>query len=155
MEGSSPARLYSMLVGGVLVIAGVIGFFYASGFDTGDSICAGDGCDKVFGILGVNGWHNLVHILTGALGLIALSYGYAAQRAYALYLGIIYIVVAFLGFIDFGSGDFDDTILKVIPVNTEDNFLHLLIGIAAIGAGLATPAREGHGSAAHTAAGRA
>jgi hypothetical protein len=27
----------------------------------------------------------------------------------------------------------------VIPVNTEDDFLHLLIGIAGIGGGLATP----------------
>ena len=143
MEGSSPARLYSMLIGGVLVIAGVIGFFYASGFDTGDSICAGDGCDEVFGLLGVNGWHNLIHILTGALGLVALSYGYAAQRAYALYLGILYIVVAVLGFIDFGSGDFDDTILKVIPVNTEDNFLHLIFGVLGIGAALATPKLAG------------
>ncbi len=139
MEGSSPARLYSMLVGGVLVIVGVIGFFYASGFDTGDSICAGDGCDKVFGLLDVNGWHNLVHIATGALGLIALSYGYAAQRAYALYLGIVYVVVAALGFVDFGSGDFSDTILKVIPVNTEDNLLHLILGVLGIGAALATP----------------
>jgi hypothetical protein len=139
MEGSSPARLYSMLIGGALVIGGVVGFFYAAGFDTGNSICSGDGCDKVFGILAVNGWHNLIHIATGAVGLIALSYGYSAQRAYALYLGIIYIVVAVLGFVDFGAGDFNDTILKVIPVNTEDNFLHLILGVLGIGAGLATP----------------
>ena len=41
-----------------------------------------------------------------------------------------------LGFI---AGDGEE-ILSLIPVNTEDNFLHLLIGIAGIGAGLATPA---------------
>jgi len=139
MEGSSPARLYALLIGGVLVIAGVIGFFYAAGFDTGDSVCTNDGCDKVFGILAVNGWHNIVHILTGALGLLAVSYGAAAQRAYALYLGIVYIVVSFLGFIDFGSGDLDNTILNIIPVNTEDNFLHLILGVLGIGAALATP----------------
>lgn len=144
MEGSSPARLYALLVGGVLVLAGVIGFFYAAGFDAGDEICTNDGCDKVFGILAVNGWHNLVHIATGALGLLAVSYGAAAQRAYALYLGIVYVVVAFLGFIDFGSGDFDDTILKIIPVNTEDNFLHLILGVLGIGAAYATP-KEGVG----------
>ena len=33
-------------------------------------------------------------------------------------------------------------------MNTEDNFLHLLIGIAGIGAGLATPARERYPAAA-------
>jgi hypothetical protein len=46
--------------------------------------------------------------------------------------------VTLLGFI---AGDGEE-ILNLIPVNTEDNFLHLLIGIAGIGAGLATPARE-------------
>jgi hypothetical protein len=147
MEGSSPARLYCLLVGGALVIAGVIGFFYAAGFDTGDSVCANDGCDKVFGLLQVNGWHNLVHIGTGALGLLAVSYGAAAQRAYALYLGIFYILVTALGLIDFGSGDFNDTILKIIPVNSEDNFLHLFFGVLGIGAAAATPKKAAGKSA--------
>jgi hypothetical protein len=44
--------------------------------------------------------------------------------------------VALLGFI---AGDGDE-ILNLVPVNTEDNLLHLLIGIAGVGAGLATPA---------------
>jgi hypothetical protein len=128
-----------MVAGGALVIGGVVGFFYAAGFDTGNSICSSDGCDKVFGIFAVNGWHNLFHIVTGAVGLIALSYGYSVQRAYALYLGVIYVVVAVLGFVDFGAGDFNDTILKIVPVNTADNFLHAILGVLGIGAGLATP----------------
>jgi Domain of unknown function (DUF4383) len=48
----------------------------------------------------------------------------------------VYLLVALLGFI---AGDGDE-ILNLIPVNTEDNLLHLLIGIAGVGAGLATPA---------------
>jgi hypothetical protein len=48
----------------------------------------------------------------------------------------VYIVIAAWGFI-VGDGD---QILSIIPVNTEDNVLHLLIGVAGIGAGLATPA---------------
>ena len=36
------------------------------------------------------------------------------------------------------AGDGDE-ILGLIPVNTEDNFLHLLIGIAGIGAGWPRP----------------
>jgi hypothetical protein len=127
-----------MLIGGVLVLAGVIGFFYDSGFDTGTAICT-SGCDEVAGLLAVNGWHNLIHIATGALGLLALTYGSDVQRLYALGLGGVYLVVAALGFAEFGSGDFDDTLLKVIPVNNEDNFLHLILGFLGIGAGLATP----------------
>ena len=132
MEGSSPARLYALLIGGVLVIAGVIGFFYAAGFDTGDSVCTNDGCDKVFGILAVNGWHNIVHILTGAIGLLVAGY---AARQYALWLGIVYIAIAIWGFV-IGSGD---SILGFIPVNTEDNFLHLILGVLGVGAAMATP----------------
>ena len=69
---------------------------------------------------------------------MAASYGGA--RVYALGLGAVYLVVAVLGFIA-GNGD---EILNLIPVNTEDNFLHLLIGLAGFAAGFATPAREPH-----------
>ena len=62
MSTSSPAQLYCTLVGAVLVIAGIIGFFYSASFDTGTSGVLAN-TDDVFGVLGVNGWHNLVHIL--------------------------------------------------------------------------------------------
>jgi Domain of unknown function (DUF4383) len=133
MEGSSPARLYALTVGGVLTVAGIIGFFYNASFAVGNDINASD---PVFGLLAVNAWHNIVHILTGVLGLFAAGY---AARTYALGLGLVYLVVAFLGFIDFASGDLDDTILQVIPVNTEDNLLHLALGVLGLAAGAATP----------------
>jgi hypothetical protein len=141
MEGSSPARLYATLVGGTLVVAGIIGFFYDASFDAGNSIQS----DEVFGILAVNGWHNLVHILTGAIGLLVAGY---AAREYALGLGVVYLVVALLGFIHLGGGD-TDSILKLVPVNTEDNLLHLILGVLGVGAGLATPA-EGRAAPATT-----
>jgi hypothetical protein len=127
MEGASPARLYATLVGGTLVIAGIIGFFYSSSFGGPGTV------DEVFGILEVNGWHNVVHILTGALGLLAAGY---AAREYALGLGVVYLAIAAWGFI-IGSGE---SILGFIPVNTEDNVLHLILGVLGVGAGLATPA---------------
>ena len=140
MEGSSPARLYATLVGGTLVVAGIIGFFYSASFNTNPA-----DVDDVFGILSVNGWHNMVHILTGALGLLVAGY---AARQYALGLGVVYIVIAVWGFI-IGSGDF---ILGFIPVNTEDNFLHLILGVVGVGAGLTTPATAGQRPAAPAAA---
>jgi Domain of unknown function (DUF4383) len=127
----SPAQLYALVIGVTLVAAGILGFFYNASFDTGDGLER----DAVLGILDVNAWHNLVHIATGLLGLaVAASYGGA--RGYALGLGAVYLVVALLGFI---AGDGEE-IFNLIPVNTEDNVLHLLIGIAGVGAGLATPA---------------
>ena len=127
--GRTPAQLYALVFGATLVVAGIMGFFYSADFGSPGEV------DGVLGILDVNGWHNLVHIASGALGLAVMS-SYASSRAYALGFGAVYIVVAILGFIA-GSGD---EIFNVIPVNTEDNVLHLLIGVAGLGAGAATPA---------------
>lgn len=137
MGERSPAQVYALVIGLTLVVAGIVGFFYSASFSTGD----GTERDAVLGILDVNGWHNLVHIATGAIGLaVAASYGGA--RGYALGLGAVYLLIAALGFI---SGDGDE-ILNLIPINTEDNVLHLLIGIAGVGAGLSTPSREPRGA---------
>ena len=133
MDERSPAQVYALVIGLTLVVAGIAGFFYSASFATGD----GSERDAVLGILDVDGWHNLVHILSGAVGLfVAGSYGGA--RAYALGLGVVYLLVTLLGFIAGDGGE----ILNLIPVNTEDNFLHLLIGLAGIAAGLVTPAHD-------------
>jgi hypothetical protein len=137
MTESSPARLYAGLVGAVLVIAGIVGFFYNSEFTSDEQVR-----DAVFGILEVNGWHNVVHIATGALGLLAFAAGAYAARTYALALGLVYLVVAIWGFI-VGDGD---SILSIVPVNTEDNVLHLALGLLGLAAGAASPA----GAAAQT-----
>ena len=133
MEARSPAQVYALVIGATLVVVGIVGFFYNASFGTGD----GTERDAVLGILDVNGWHNVVHILTGAVGLLVAG-SYGGARAYAIGLGVVYLLVALLGFL---AGDGDE-IFNLIPVNTEDNVLHLLIGIAGVGAGLATPATE-------------
>lgn len=131
MTGRSPAQLYALVFGVVLVAAGILGFFYNASFATGDDTLTDR--DAVLGILDVNGWHNVVHIATGLL-LLAVAGSYAKARTYALGLGGVYILVAVIGFI-YGDGD---SIFRLIPVNTEDNVFHLLIGVAGIGAGVAT-----------------
>jgi Domain of unknown function (DUF4383) len=112
------------------VIAGIVGFFYSASFATGDDLEA----DALLGILDVNGWHNLVHIATGLLGLAAAGY---AARTYALGLGLAYVLIAIWGFLEVENGF--GALLDVIPVNTEDNFLHLILGLTGLAAGAATP----------------
>jgi hypothetical protein len=132
MEGErSPAQVYALVIGGTLVVAGIVGFFYNASFGSGN----GTSRDAVLGILDVNGWHNVVHIASGAIGLL-LARSYGGSRGYAIGLGAVYLLVALLGFLAGDGGE----IFNLIPVNTEDNFLHLLIGIAGVGAGVATPA---------------
>jgi hypothetical protein len=129
MQERSPSQIYALVFGLTLVGAGIVGFFYSSDFGEPGKV------DGVLGILDVNGWHNVVHIASGLIGLaVYASYGNA--RLYALGLGAVYVAIAIAGFI---AGD-GSNLLSIIPVNTEDNFLHLLIGIAGLGAGLATPA---------------
>jgi hypothetical protein len=131
MADRSPAQVYALVIGLTLVAAGILGFFYNASFGTGD----GTSRDAVLGILDVNGWHNVVHLASGALGL-ALASSYSGARAYALGLGAAYALVAVMGFIAGDGGE----ILNIIPVNTEDNIFHVLLSVAGLGAGLATPA---------------
>lgn len=128
-ESNTPASLYAGLIGATLVIAGIIGFFYSASFGSPGEV------DAVLGVLDVNAWHNLVHILTGGLGVLAFMSGPQASRTYALVFGAVYIVVAIWGFI-IGGGE---SILGFIPVNDEDNVLHAVLGLLGIGAGLASP----------------
>jgi hypothetical protein len=86
-------------------------------------------------VLSVNGWHNVVHLLTGLIGL-AVARSYNGSRAYAIGFGVVYAVVAIWGFV-IGGGE---SILGFLPVNSEDNVLHLLMALAGIGAGLGTAA---------------
>ena len=134
MSTTSPAQLYATLVGAVLVIAGIIGFFYSADFGTGEAEVA-SGSDDVFGILAVNGWHNLIGHL--AIGLFLLAAAGRAARSAVLGVGLLYVVLAVWGFIvvEDGFGD----ILGLIPVNTEDNVLHLILGLTGLAAGAATP----------------
>jgi hypothetical protein len=127
MEASNPARLYATVVGAVLTIAGIIGFFYSGSFGSPGTV------DDMLGIFAVNGWGNVVHLVTGLLGLAAAGY---AARTYALAVGLFYLVIAIWGFI-LGSGD---SILSIVPVNTEDNVLHLVIGLVGLAAGAASTA---------------
>jgi hypothetical protein len=130
MERRSPAQAFALVIGATLVVAGILGFFYNASFATGD----GTERDAVLGILDVNGWHNVVHVLSGVIGLV-LAGSYDGSRAYALVFGVLYLIITLLGFL---AGDGEE-IFNLIPVNTEDNVLHLLLGIAGVGAGLATP----------------
>lgn len=132
----SPASLYAGLIGGVLVVAGILGFFYSASFGSPGEV------DAVLGVLDVNAWHNIIHILTGALGVLAFRAGPQASRTYALAFGVIYLVVAAWGFI---LGD-NESILGFIPVNTEDNVLHVILGALGLGAYLVSEPRTEAGA---------
>src|SRR5918997_461858 len=119
MEGRTPAQVYSLVFGATLLLAGILGFFYSAAFGSPGET------DKLLGIFAVNGWHNVVHIASGVLGL-ALAGRADTARLYALGFGAVYLVVTIWG-LALGEGG---NILGFLPVNTEDNILHLAISLA-------------------------
>jgi hypothetical protein len=89
----TPAQLYALLFGAVLLIVGILGFISESSLGAVSDVHGSD-----FIIFEGNGWHNIVHILSGLLGL-AMWRRPASARAYALGFGAVYLVVTIWGFI--------------------------------------------------------
>jgi hypothetical protein len=90
----------------------------------------------------VNGWHNLVHMGIGAVLLLAAN---SAARVAALGVGVLYIVLCILGFIATGGDGIafvaeNNVLIKLVPVNNEDNILHAILGVTGLLAGFATRA---------------
>lgn len=126
----TPAQIYSLVFGATLLLVGILGFAANSSFSVGSNL-QGDNLIA----FEVNGWHNLVHIASGALGL-ALWRNAANARSFALGFGAVYLIVTLWGFVD------GNDVLGLIPINGADNVLHLLIAAAGIAAGLMSRATE-------------
>ena len=129
MQGRTLAQVYALSLGAVLVLVGLIGFLVEPSFAIGDSAKRG-----TLIAFDVNGWHNVVHVLSGVAGL-ALAGTAAKARMYCIGYGIVYVVVTILGFV-VGDGGL---LLSLIPINTADNLLHLVIALTAIAIGLSSP----------------
>jgi len=126
----TPAQVYCLVFGVVLVLAAIVGFFTNSSFDTGDDAPR----DALIGLFDVNGWHNVVHLLSG-LAALAVAGSRPGARLFAFGFGGVYVLITILGL---AAGD-NSTLFGLIPINTEDNFLHLAIAAAGILAGAASP----------------
>jgi hypothetical protein len=120
-----PAELYDRVVGPVLILVGILGFFASSSFTTGDNPPGDD-----FIVFQVNGWHNLVHIASGLLLCLGIG-SWARARPVTLAFGATYLVVAIVGWID--GNDF----IGWFPVDGADNVLHTVLALSAIAVGLA------------------
>jgi hypothetical protein len=130
MQGKTLAQIWSMTLGAVLVLVGVVGFFVEPSFAVGDSAQRG-----TLILFDINGWHNVVHLLSGVVGL-AMAGTAAKARLFSIGYGVVYVLVTILGFI-VGDGGY---LLSIIPINTADNILHLAIAATGIAIGLSSSA---------------
>jgi hypothetical protein len=110
MEPASPARLYASVTGALLVVLGIVGFFYDASFTSLDDL------QPALGAIDVNAWFNLLYVLTGALGVLVAG---VASRQYSLAVGVLY------------------TLLGIFGPGTE--WLHLAVGLLGLAAAAGTP----------------
>ncbi len=98
------------ILGLVLTVVGIAGFFV-----TGNLF-----------MFEISPLHNVIHILSGLIGLFAFNSSQSASRTFLILFGVIYGVVTILGFVMGGD------ILGLMHVNAADNYLHLAITAACL-----------------------
>ena len=101
----------AVLFGIVFILIGILGF--VPGITDNHML---------LGIFHVNPAHNVVHLLSGAAALFAGMASAGAARIYFRVFGVIYGLVAVMGFM-VGDG----MLLGLISNNTADTWLHVAI----------------------------
>jgi hypothetical protein len=128
MEPASPARLYACAAGALLIVLGVVGFFYGSSFGSPGTL------DHTLGAFRTNGWLNLLWVAVGALGLLTAG---TFSRAYALAAGLLFIALGVWGL----ALDPGQAIVSHLPAAGADEAFQLTLGLLGLLAAAATPRR--------------
>jgi uncharacterized protein DUF4383 len=110
----------AILFGLVFLVIGICGFFPS----ITTPMPEGDG-GMLLGIFHVNLAHNIVHLASGAIFLLCGLAGAGASRTFFKIFGIVYLLVAILGYM---SGD--KPILGMVANNMNDVWLH--VGLAVV-----------------------
>lgn len=136
-ESRPMIQMLAMVVGGVFLLVGLLGFIPGITTNYSEMQFAGDESGaELLGLFQVSVLHNAVHLLFGVLGLV-MSRTTANARLFLVGGGIVYVVLWLYGLLvpqDSGA--------NFIPVNPADDWLHLLLGVGMIAMGLlARPAR--------------
>ena len=112
----------AQIFGWVFVLVAVWGFFVSGG-----SMEAGEHAPAILGLFPVNVLHNLAHLLLGIWGILAAR-SFGGAKTYAQIAGVLYLLLAVLGFID-------PTAFGMIPLGGADIALHVVLGLVLAGVG--------------------
>lgn len=128
MNPMSTLRKFALLYGIVFLLAGIAGFvpgLTQPHEHPGVRVTAGMGA--LLGLFAVNVLHNLVHLLFGAWGLIAMKSDGAAL-VYARFIAIAYGLLAIIGLVDTMGLS---TLFGLVPLYGHDVWLHALLAAVA------------------------
>lgn len=106
----------ALVFGIVFLLVGLLGLLAPGGREMG----ADPAPHMLLGLFPVNLLHNVVHLLFGIWGLAA-SRSFSGAASYAKIGGVIYIVLAILGFVV-------PTTFGLIPIGGNDIWLHAILG---------------------------
>ena len=100
----------------IFLVIGALGFFPGLAPES-----------MLLGIFHVDTLHNVVHLLTGGVALAAAVAGERASRVYFQVFGVVYALVALLGFF-YGNAP----LLGIMAHNWADVWLHVAIAVVAL-----------------------
>lgn len=109
----TPAQLFGLVFGIVYLALGLIGFAFLGGEK------------EIFGIFSISVVHNVVHLGVGAL-LLYGSRTLASAKMMNMVVGIVYLLVAILGFANIFVSD------SLVNANDADDYLHIATAVLAL-----------------------
>lgn len=120
----------AMAVAATFLLVGILGFIPGITTHFGSMQFAGhESGAKLLGVFQVSVLHNVVHLLFGVVGF-AMARTIAGARAFLIGGGAVYLVLWLYGMV---VGQ--ESAANFVPVNTADDWLHLVLGIGMIGLG--------------------
>jgi hypothetical protein len=129
--GRTPAQTVAIVIAVVFLLVGVLGFIPGITTEFDSMTFAGHHSDALLlGVFAVSILHNIVHLLFGIVGAVMARTASGAV-AFLIGGGIIY-----LGLWVYGILIDQETTANFVPVNTADNWLHLVLGAVMVGLGM-------------------
>jgi hypothetical protein len=130
--GRTPIQMAALVVGVVFLLVGILGFVPGITSGSDDLELAGhESGAELLGVFQVSVLHNIVHLLFGAVGLVAAR-TWSGARAFLTGGGVVYLVLWLYGLLVDKTSE-----ANFVPVNRADDWLHLLLGLGMVGLGLA------------------
>jgi hypothetical protein len=127
----------ALIVGVVFLVVGIAGFIPGLTTNYDAMLIAGEESEALlFGIFQVSVLHNIVHLLFGVAG-VAFARSFDGSRNYLIWGGVVYAVLFVYGL--FLSGDQP---ANFVPLNTADNWLHVVLAIGMVALGLVLGRRD-------------
>lgn len=126
-----PVQLVATIFGVVFLLVGILGFVPGITTNYDQLTFAGPMSGAMLlGLFAVSVLHNIVHLAFGVAGLL-LARTAAGAHNYLIVGGVIYAVIWIYGLVTdpMSSANF-------VPLNTADNWLHLILAVAMIGLGV-------------------